>query len=95
MHFNHYLTIAELCRDRDAPFAHLLFEAVFDRVLDEGLENHTRHDDVERIRADTLHHFQARTEPNNLDIEVFVDRFQLLAKRHEVIRAPHQTAEQS
>ena len=38
---------------------------------------------------------QLRPEPDHLDVEVLVDRLELLAQRHEVIGAAHQPAEQA
>ena len=50
--------------------------------------------DVERVGADLLAHLQLRAEPHDLDVEVLVDRLELLAQRDEVLVAAHQPAQQ-
>ena len=42
-----------------------------------------------------LHDAQLRAEAHDLDVEILVDRLELLAQRHEVIGAAHQAAQQA
>ena len=65
---------------------------MLDRVLDERLQDHARDDDVERAGADLLVHLELRPEPDDLDVEVLVNRLELFAERHEVIGAAHEPA---
>src|SRR5262249_45651885 len=59
-------------------------QAVLDGILDERLKEHARHHDIERRRTDLFDHAKLRAEPYDLDVEVFVDRLELLSKRHEM-----------
>ena len=81
--------------DGDAAAADLARQAVLDRVLDQRLKDHARHDDVEGVGADLLVDLQLRAEPDHLDVEVLVDRLELLAQRHEMVGAAHQPAQQT
>src|SRR5476649_670739 len=89
VHLDDGVAVLEDRRDGDAPLADLPRQPVLDRVLDERLQDHAGDDDVEGVGADVLHDFQLGTEPHDLDVEIFVDRFELLAQRDEVIRAAH------
>ena len=75
------------------PGADLAREAVLDRVLDQRLQDHARHDEVDRVRVDVLHHFQLRSEADHLDVEVLVDRLELIAQRDEVLVTAQQTSQ--
>ena len=89
------VAVVHHARDRDASAADLPREAVLDRVLDQRLQDHARHDDVERVGMDLLLDAQLRAEAHDLDVQVFVDRLELFAQRDEVIGAPHQAAQQA
>ena len=80
--------------DDDAAAAHLPRKPVLDRVLDERLQDHAGHDDVEGVGADLLLDLELRPEADDLDVEILVDRLELLAQRHEVIAAAQQPAQQ-
>jgi hypothetical protein len=69
-------------------------EAVLDRVLDERLQDHARHDDIERVRADLLADAKLGPEANDLDVEVLVDRLQLFTQRDEVLMTAKQPPQQ-
>src|SRR5262245_1738714 len=68
---------------------------MFDGVLDEWLKNHARDDQVGRAGFNLLTDLQFRTEPDDLDVEIFVDRVELFAERHEVLVTAKEAAEQS
>src|SRR5438105_9437368 len=78
--------------DRDPSAADFSREPVFDRVLHERLQEHARHDDIQRIDADLLVDFQLRSEAHDFDVQILVDRFELFAQRDEVIGTAHQAA---
>src|SRR6266536_1739327 len=92
---DHRVSFGDARADGDAPSTHLTREAVLDRILDERLQQHAGHDDVECFGADVLDHFQLRPEPHDLDVEVFVNRLELFAQRHEMVSAAHETAKQT
>ena len=94
VHLDDGVGVADVRLDRDAPAADLAREPVLDRVLDERLQDHARHDHVERLRRDLLVDAELRPEADDLDREVLVDRLELLAQRDEVIRAAHQPPQQ-
>ena len=81
--------------DRNAAAADFSRQPMLDRILDERLQDHARHDRIERRQADLFVDLQLRSEADDLDVEVLVDRFQLFAQRDEMVRAAHQTAEQA
>src|SRR5579864_3911197 len=95
MHFDDHVGVAQPRPDRDAPPADLARQAVLDRVLDERLQEHARHDHVEGVGSDLFLDPQLRSEPDDFNVEVLVDRLQLFAQRDEVIRAAHEAPEQT
>ena len=77
-----------MAADRDRARTDLAREAVLDRVLDQRLQDHAGDDEIERVGVDVLDHFQLGTEANDLDVQVFVDRFELFTQRHEMLVTP-------
>ena len=77
-----------------APVADLGRQAVLDRVLDERLQQHARDHDVEGVGVDRFLDLQLGAEAHRLDVQVLVDRLELLPQRHEVLLAAQQAAEQ-
>ena len=66
---------------------------MLDRVLHERLQDHAGHDGIERVRADLLVDLQLRPEADVLDVEIFVDRFQLFAQRDKGFRLTEEPAQ--
>ena len=87
--------IAALGPQQDAPAADLAGEPVLDGVLDERLQDHARHEHVHGGRVDVLLDTKLRPEPDDLDIQVLVDRRQFLAQTDEVVLTAHETTEQA
>ena len=48
-----------------------------------------------RVGADVLEHPELRSEAHDLDVEIFVDRFQLLAQRDEMLVTAEQPPQQA
>src|SRR6188768_166651 len=80
----HGATVLAPASDDERAGTDLAGEPVLDRVFDERLQDHARHDDVERVRPDVLADDEPWAKADDLDVEIFVDRFQFLAKGHEV-----------
>ena len=76
--FDHDALVLAPAADDDGADADLAGEAVLDRVLDQRLQDHARHDDVDGVGTDLLAHAQLRSELDDLDVEVLVDRLELL-----------------
>ena len=89
------MAVLERAADGDAAFADARFDPVFDRVFDERLQQHAGQDEVERCWIDILLDLQARAKAHVLDVEVLVNRFELLAQCDEVVLASEQAAEQT
>ena len=81
--------------DDDRAGADLARQAVLDRVLDERLQDHARHDHVDGVGRNLLAHAQLRPEAHDLDVEVLVDRLELLPQRDEMLLAAQQTAQEA
>ena len=82
-------------RDGDAAAADLARDAVLDGVLHQGLQQHAGHELVEGLRGDALLDDQRLAEADGLDVEVLVDRRDLLPQGDEVLLAPQQPAQQA
>src|SRR6185295_11660671 len=72
--------VADERADGDPSAADLARQAVLDRVLDERLQQHARHDDVEGPGRNLLVHLELRAESYHFDVEIFVDRLQLFTQ---------------
>ena len=94
-HFDDGVAVLAEAADGDASAADLARKSVLDRVFHQRLQDHAGHDRVERVGADLFFHLQLRAEPDDLDVEVFVDRLELLAQRDEMIAAAEQTPQQT
>ena len=68
---------------------------MLDRILDERLKNHAGHDHVQRVGADVLGHLELGAEADDLDVEILVDRLELLPQRHEMIGCAQQAAQEA
>ena len=56
---------------------------MLDAVLDQGLQQHAGHQQLQRVGIDFLHHAQLlRAKPHHLDAQVVVGKGQLFAERH-------------
>ena len=62
-----------------------------DAVLDNRLQQHARHQHIERCGVDVLHHPQLLPESHHLDGQVIVDKRQFLAQRRQIFLLPQQT----
>ena len=94
-HFDDDVLVADHRADRNASAADFPCKPVLDRILHQRLQQHARHDHVERLGADPLVDTQLRTESDDLDVEVLVHRLELFAQRHEMIGAAHQSPEET
>src|SRR3990170_5846737 len=83
--FDDRVAVADEGPDRDASAAHFAGQPVLDRVFDQRLQQHARHDDVERFGADLLHHLELGAEPDDLDVQVLVDRLELFTQGDEMV----------
>ena len=68
---------------------------MLDRVLDQRLQNHARHDDVGGVGRNFLAHAQLRAKAHHLDVEVLVDRFKLFPQRDEMLLAAQQATQEA
>src|SRR5207245_2562312 len=69
-------------------------QAMLYGVLDQRLQQHARNHGVERRSLELLHDTQlVATEADDFNIEIVVDKFQLLAQGDEGVRAAEQAAQ--
>ena len=94
-HLDDRVALPRNAADRDPPLADFPSQAVLDRVLDERLQDHARHDDVEAGLVDLLVDHERGAKADALDVQILVDRRKLLAKGHEVLLVPQQTSQQA
>ena len=66
---------------------------MLDAVLDQRLQQHSRHHDIQRVLCNLLHDLQLITETHHLDIQVVVGELQLLPQRQERLTVLQQHAQ--
>ena len=93
-HLDNQAVAGVAAADMDAASVHLRREAMLDGVLHQRLQDHAGHEKVERGWLQFLYHFQLVTaEARDLDVEIIVEEFELLAQRHERISLAQQAAQ--
>src|ERR1051326_1700601 len=62
-------------------------EPVFQCIFHDRLQHHNRHEGIQRLRSDILPYREPVFEPDLLDLEVMIEKVQLVAKR-DFLRTP-------
>ena len=93
-HLDHQALIGAAAAQINAAALNFVREAVLDGVLHQRLQNHAGHQMIERCRLQFLHDSQlVVAKARDLDIEIVVEKFQLLAQRNERIALAQQAAQ--
>src|SRR5262245_27359042 len=91
---NHDARLVAPAANHDCASTHFPREAMLNRVFDQRLEDHAWHHEIERVRRKILAHAQLWPETHHLDVEIFVDGFDFLPQRDEVLLAAKQPPQQ-
>src|SRR6476646_3669548 len=77
-------SVAVCCAKLNFAAVELWSESVFQAILDDGLQKHARNEGFKRFFIDVFDDVQIiAPEPGHLDVEIVVDKLELLAQRNE------------
>src|SRR5262249_47551763 len=93
-HFDGDVVFCDVTAQIDATAVNLRRESVFDRILNQRLQQHAGNHDVERCRIKLFYDTElVAAEANNFDVEIVVDEIDFVLQRNERVAAVKESAE--
>ena len=87
-HFDVEMVFCDLAAQIDAATLDLRGEPVLNRILDQRLQQHARHHDIERCRIEFFHNPQfVAPETDHFNVEIVVDEVNLILQWNKSIAA--------
>src|ERR1700761_640954 len=91
-YFNYQAFALQAAAYRHGASADARLQTVLDAVFNQRLQQHTRHDKLQRVLGDVFHDSQFFAEAHHLDVHVVVRERKLLTQRHKRFTLPQQCA---